>query len=104
RAPTLKPTIKYWVRPDIENRIKEGSIAAQFSAIVREIRSTSVVISPCHMPRPGPADDIPLPPDSSGDYVAPVRSGPSSDQEIPADAVYLLTRYRGDTAVLVRAG
>ena len=38
RAPTLKSTIKYWVRPDIENRIKEGSIAAHFSAIVREIR------------------------------------------------------------------
>ena len=37
RAPTLKPTIKYWVRPDIENRIKEGSIAAQFSA--RDARS-----------------------------------------------------------------
>ena len=39
RAPTLKSTIKYWVRPDIENRIKEGSIAAHFSAVVREIRA-----------------------------------------------------------------
>ncbi len=39
RAPTLKPTIKYWVRPDIENRIKEGSITAHFSAVVREIRA-----------------------------------------------------------------
>src|SRR5437868_2635780 len=38
RAPTLKSTIKYWVRPDIENRIKEGSIAAHFSAVIREIR------------------------------------------------------------------
>src|SRR5205085_6038739 len=46
RAPTLKPSIKYWVRPDIENRIKEGSIAARFSAMVREIRPTSVVIGP----------------------------------------------------------
>ena len=27
RWPELKSTIKYWVRPDIENRIKEGSIA-----------------------------------------------------------------------------
>ena len=24
---SLKPSIKYWVRPDIENRIKEGSVA-----------------------------------------------------------------------------
>ena len=31
RWPELKSTIKYWVRPDIENRIKEGSIAARFS-------------------------------------------------------------------------
>jgi len=34
----LKPTIKYWVRPDIENRIKEGSIAARFGVCVTEIR------------------------------------------------------------------
>ena len=33
RAPTLKSTIKYWVRPDIENRIKEGSIAARFNCL-----------------------------------------------------------------------
>src|SRR3954462_12419103 len=46
RAATLKPTIKYWVRPDIENRIKEGSVAAHFSAAVRKIRPTSVVIGP----------------------------------------------------------
>ena len=31
RGRELKSTIKYWVRPDIENRIKEGSIAARFS-------------------------------------------------------------------------
>lgn len=29
--------IKYWVRPDIENRIREGSIRALFEAEVREI-------------------------------------------------------------------
>ena len=53
RAPQLKSTIKYWVRPDIENRIKEGSIAARFGTCVKEIRPTSVVI---HGPgRPGEA-------------------------------------------------
>ena len=41
RAPTLKSTIKYWVRPDIENRIKEGSIAARFNAL-RDGDSTDV--------------------------------------------------------------
>ena len=44
RHAELKSTIKYWVRPDIENRIKEGSIAAHFNACVTEIRPTSVVL------------------------------------------------------------
>ena len=44
RAPTLKSTIKYWVRPDIENRMKEGSIASRFGLCVREIRPTGVVL------------------------------------------------------------
>src|SRR5439155_18094346 len=44
RRPELKSTIKYWVRPDIENRIKEGSIAARFDAVVTEIRPTSVML------------------------------------------------------------
>ena len=33
RRPELKKTIKYWVKPDIENRIKEGSVAARFNAL-----------------------------------------------------------------------
>jgi thioredoxin reductase (NADPH) len=45
RGDALKATIKYWVRPDIENRIKEGSVAARFGALVTEIRPTSVVLS-----------------------------------------------------------
>jgi thioredoxin reductase (NADPH) len=45
RAPELKPTIKYWVRPDIENRIKEGSIAARFNSCVKEIRPSAVVLT-----------------------------------------------------------
>jgi thioredoxin reductase (NADPH) len=45
RHSELKSTIKYWVRPDIENRIKEGSVAARFNSIVEEIRPTSMVIS-----------------------------------------------------------
>ncbi len=79
RAPTLKSTIKYWVRPDIENRIKEGSITARFGYIVKEIRPTSVVLGPC------------------GGANAP-------DQELPADYIYLLTGYRTDNELLTRAG
>jgi thioredoxin reductase (NADPH) len=104
RSPTLKPTIKYWVRPDIENRIKEGSIAAQFSAIVREIRPTSIVIAPCRIPPPPPPPEVATAPDGSEDFVAPERSGPETEQEIAADAVYLLTGYRADSDLLTRAG
>ena len=44
RAPELKSTIKYWVRPDLENRIKEGSIAAHFSSQVVEIHPEHVLV------------------------------------------------------------
>jgi len=38
----LKDSIKYWVKPDIENRIKEGSIKAFFNSNVVEIREDEV--------------------------------------------------------------
>jgi thioredoxin reductase (NADPH) len=37
-------SVKYWVKPDIENRVKEGSIAAHFNANVSEIRHNEVVL------------------------------------------------------------
>jgi thioredoxin reductase (NADPH) len=37
--------VKYWVRPDIMNRIKEGSIKAYTKSQVKEIRASEVVIS-----------------------------------------------------------
>jgi thioredoxin reductase (NADPH) len=37
--------VKYWVRPDIENRIKEGSIKAFFNSSLKEIREKEVEIS-----------------------------------------------------------
>src|SRR5262245_47095423 len=43
RWPELKSTIKYWVKPDIENRLKEGSIAARFNTCLAEIRPTAVL-------------------------------------------------------------
>ncbi|MEX0945652.1 MAG: YpdA family putative bacillithiol disulfide reductase [Balneolaceae bacterium] len=44
KYPTLKPSIKYWVKPDIENRIKEGSIQAYFESELSEIRESEVDI------------------------------------------------------------
>lgn len=44
KYPELKPTVKYWVKPDIENRIKEGSITGYFNSSVIEIREHEVDI------------------------------------------------------------
>lgn len=37
--------VKYWVKPDIENRIKEGSIKAYFNASLKAIREDEIDIN-----------------------------------------------------------
>lgn len=44
REPEIYPKVKYWIRPNIENRIKEGSIKAHFNSTVKEIRECEVVL------------------------------------------------------------
>lgn len=44
REDSLKEGVKYWVRPDIENRINEGSIKAYFNSRVTEIREAEADI------------------------------------------------------------
>jgi thioredoxin reductase (NADPH) len=44
REPELRDSVKYWVKPDIENRIKEGSIPAYFNSRLSEITPYSVTI------------------------------------------------------------
>jgi thioredoxin reductase (NADPH) len=75
RHATLGDSIKYWVRPDIENRIKEGSIPARFEAHVVEILPSAVVV------------------EQHG-----VRG------QIPAEAVFLLTGYHPDAPLMTAAG
>jgi thioredoxin reductase (NADPH) len=75
RGPALGDSIKYWVKPDIENRIKEGSIATRFNAVIQEITPTHVAIDQC-----------------------------GGREELPADAVFLLTGYHVDTDLLRGAG
>jgi thioredoxin reductase (NADPH) len=75
RHAELGSTIKYWVRPDIENRIKEGSVKARFESRVIEITPTAVVID-----------------------------GPGGREELAAEGVFLLTGYRPDTELMLRAG
>jgi thioredoxin reductase (NADPH) len=75
RGPALGDSIKYWVKPDIENRIREGSIRAHFSTEVTAITPTEVALS-----------------------------GPGGALSERANAVYLLTGYRSDLALLRQVG
>lgn len=45
REPEIQQNVKYWVRPDIVNRIKEGSINAWFNSSIKEISENEVIIS-----------------------------------------------------------
>jgi len=75
RRARLGGSIKYWVKPDIENRIREGSIGARFNTRVLEIRA-NVAVTECRGER----------------------------EEIRTDAVFLLTGYHPDSDLLRRAG
>jgi thioredoxin reductase (NADPH) len=75
RHAALGDSIKYWVKPDIDNRIKEGAVQARFNARVVEITPADVVLD-----------------------------GPGGRTREPADAVLLMTGYRSDTALLRAAG
>jgi thioredoxin reductase (NADPH) len=44
RKGDLGSTIKYWVRPDIENRVKAGQIPMHFNSTVKEITAGAVLI------------------------------------------------------------
>lgn len=75
RGDAMSASVKYWVLPDIMNRIKEGAIAGRFNATVVEITPDAVRIQ------------------QAGDQ-----------EEIPADAVFLLTGYHTDRGFLQRCG
>ncbi len=44
RKDVIGKSVKYWVKPDIENRIKEGSIKAYFNSNLKEVRLNEVDI------------------------------------------------------------
>jgi thioredoxin reductase (NADPH) len=69
--------VKPWVRPDIEARIREGSIAARFGARVARIEPHRVVVHPV---------------DGSGEAA------------LPADHVYAMTGFLPNTRLLEQLG
>jgi thioredoxin reductase (NADPH) len=44
RGPEIPPNVKYWIKPDIENRIKDGEVTACFNSNVIEITPDSVIV------------------------------------------------------------
>lgn len=75
RGNDFRHSLKYWIRPNLENRVKEGSITAHFGTTVKEIREDAVLAE---------KDGQPL--------------------RVPAEAVYLLTGYHAPPTLLRQAG
>jgi thioredoxin reductase (NADPH) len=75
RGPAVSDRVKYWIKPDLENRIAEGSIRAWFDTAVVEIRPASIVLRT-----------------------------PEGEREIENHWVLALTGYRPDYAFLERLG
>jgi thioredoxin reductase (NADPH) len=75
RNKQLSPHIKYWILPDIENRIKNGEIASYFESAVEEISERAIRIRT-----------------------------PQGEKTLPNDFVLAMTGYRPDTEFLARAG
>ena len=72
RAAALRPAVKYWVRPEIENRIADGSVAARFATTVERVEPDAIVLR-----------------------------GPAGGERLPNDAVLFQVGYR-PTATLLR--
>jgi thioredoxin reductase (NADPH) len=75
RGKELGATIKYWVRPDIENRIKAGQIQALLQARIEEITKEEVIVE---------------------------QHGQT--KRIPAKQVFALTGYHPDYSFIERLG
>lgn len=77
RGETLRPTIKYWILPDIDNRISNGEVKAHFRSIVTDIKPESI-------------------------RIRNLVSG--EEAELPNDFVFALTGYHTDNDFLRRIG
>ncbi len=51
RGPEIHRHVKYWIKPDIENRIKAGEVTAYFQSQVAEITPDTVLLETPHGPR-----------------------------------------------------
>lgn len=76
RGAEIGQSVKYWLRPDIINRIKEGSIKAFFNTIVTRITEDAILI----------------------------KNGAAPEQRLENDFVFALTGYHPDFDFVKRCG
>ncbi|MGH9443658.1 MAG: NAD(P)-binding domain-containing protein, partial [Thermoanaerobaculia bacterium] len=120
RAGGISERVKYWVKPDLENRIRDGAIRAFFHTRVVEIGPRTVSIAGpargqgSETPRESP-DPSPVPPPAGEGGRRPGEVGPRLEEHLPAgrpmptttlpaDAVFALIGYEPDFALLERCG
>jgi thioredoxin reductase (NADPH) len=111
RAPALSDRIKYWIKPDLENRIRSGAIQAHFSSVVVEIARECVRIATADGERSVAADAV-LPligyePDFAlfercgirleGDKRVPAHDPQTLESNVPG--LYLAGAILGGTAI-----
>lgn len=75
RGPGIHSHVKYWIKPDIENRIRNGEIKAFFNTLIKEINQDSVLLRT-----------------------------PSGDHRITNDFVLAMTGYHPDFSFLKSIG
>ena len=75
RGEGIQPHVKYWIKPDIENRIKNGEVKAYFQSQVKEITPDTIVIET-----------------------------PQGPLTLPNDFVFAMTGYHPDFTFLERMG
>ncbi len=85
RRGAVKESVKYWILPDLENRIAEGSIAARFESRVVAFEDAAG-------------------PDGAGHGRRVVIDGPNGREALPVDTVYLQIGYAPDVEIQRRAG
>jgi thioredoxin reductase (NADPH) len=88
RDPEVRPSLKYWLKPDFENRVKEGTIKLMLNVVVREIKRREVVVE-------------------RGEPSATSHQSAANGQQltaIPADFVVVLIGYRAVDQLLRDAG
>ena len=76
RGAAFPRSVKYWLKPDLENRIKAGGLAARLGAQVESIGAAHVT----------------------------VRTGDGAREQIPADRVYALIGFHPDLTLFDRIG